>query len=186
MKTTILMSAMARLLCAGLSSPAEAAVSAEPAKILIAYYSYGGNTRAAAEQIQKATGGDIFEIKPVNAYPADYRACVELAKEECASGFKPELTQLPENAGKYDLIFVGTPNWCGTMAPPVLSFLAAHDFGGKTIAPFVTHGGGGVQNCVRDIRKAAPKAAFTKAGVYYGSSTSAIRDWVNETVTVRR
>ena len=55
-------------------------VNAESGRILIAYYSWGGNTRFAAEQIQKLTGGTLFEIKPAKAYPSDYRACVNQAR----------------------------------------------------------------------------------------------------------
>ena len=65
----------------------------EPGKILVAYYSYSGNTRYAAEQIRKATGGDLFEIKPVKAYPSDYNTCVSQAKKEISAGFKPELAE---------------------------------------------------------------------------------------------
>lgn len=66
-------------------------VETEPGKVLIAYYSWSGNTRFAAEQIQKLTGGTLFEIKPAKAYPSDYSACVDQAKQECRDEFKPEL-----------------------------------------------------------------------------------------------
>lgn len=60
-------------------------------KILIAYYSWSGNTRYMAEQIKKNTNADIFEIVPANAYPEDYNACVDQAKKEINSNFKPAL-----------------------------------------------------------------------------------------------
>ena len=86
-------------------------VSAEPGRVLVAYYSWGGNTRFAAEKIQQLTGGTLFEIKPADPYPSDYNACVEQAKRECRSGFKPALASKVENFDRYDVIFVGTPNW---------------------------------------------------------------------------
>ena len=125
------------------AEPTVPRVSARPGKILIAYYSWSGNTRFAAEQIQKATGGTLFEIKPVKAYPKDYKACVDLARKECPAGFKPALASEVSDMAKYEVVFVGTPNWCSTMAPPVRSFLASYDFSGKTVIPFVTHGSGG-------------------------------------------
>ena len=127
--------------CSAEDRASAAEVTAEPGRILIAYYSYSGNTRFAAEQIQKATGGELFEIKPVTPYPADYNACVDQAKKEIAAGVKPELAEKVKEFGKYEVIFVGTPNWWSTMAPPVLAFLSSYEFSGKTVIPFVTHGG---------------------------------------------
>lgn len=167
-----------------------AKVTAEPGRILIAYYSYSGNTRFAAEQIQKATGGELFEIKPVTPYPADYNACVDQAKKEIGAGFKPALAEKIKDLDRYDVIFVGTPNWWSTMAPPVLTFLTENDLAGKTVVPFVTHGGGGMARCEADMRKAVPKAKFGKGGAFSGGSVrrsgDAITNWANETVTVRK
>ncbi len=169
---------------------AAAKVTAEPGKILVAYYSWGGNTRYAAQEVQKATGGTLFEIKPAKAYPTDYSACVDQAKVECRQGFKPELATKITDLAKYDVVFVGTPNWWGTMAPPVLTFLSENDFAGKTVVPFVTHGGGGVQRCESDMKKALPNAKFAKAGVFSGGSVrragDAIAKWVEGAVTVRK
>ncbi|WP_295812239.1 flavodoxin [uncultured Victivallis sp.] len=192
-KTMVCMMAGAMFSMSGCSaedgSPA-AKVTAEPAKVLIAYYSWSGNTRAAAEQIQKITGGTLFEIKPAKAYPSDYSACVDQAKQECRDEFKPELATKVEDFAKYDVIFVGTPNWWSTMAPPVRSFLAGYDFSGKTVIPFVTHGGGGMARCERDMRKVCPKAAFGKGGAFSGGSirnaADALRKWVDEVVTIRK
>ena len=189
MKAKILMIAV---ICAvavvftALGERAEAAAAAEPGKILIVCYSYSGNTRAVAEQIQKATGGELFEIKPAKAYPADYNACVEQAKKECADGFKPQLAGALPDLSKYDVGFVGTPNWWGTMAPPVLSILTVGNLAGKTVIPFVTHGGGGVQRCEADIRKAAPKSTFEKTGVFSGHGGSTVTGWINEVVTTKK
>ena len=159
-------------------------VSAEPGRVLVAYYSWGGNMRFAAEKIQQLTGGTLFEIKPADPYPSDYNACVEQAKRECRSGFKPALASKVENFDRYDVIFVGTPNWWSTMAPPVLTFLTSSDFRGKTVIPFVTHGGGGMARCEKDMRKACPQASFVRGGAFSGSgirnAEAALAKWVNE------
>lgn len=161
----------------------------ESGKVLIAYYSWSGNTRFAAEQIQKVAGGTLFEIKPVNEYPADYGACVEKARKECREGAKPELASKVEDFAWYDVIFVGTPNWCSTMAPPVRTFLSSYDFRGKTVVPFVTHGGGGMARCEKDMREACPKAVFGKGGAFPGKSIrnaeDALRKWAEEAVNIR-
>lgn len=175
--------------CSAESTAAEKPV-AEPGRILIACYSWSGNTRFAAEQIQKLTGGTLFEIKPAKAYPADYRACVDQAKQECRDEFKPELAAKVEDFSKYDVIFVGTPNWWSTMAPPVRSFLAGYDFSGKTVIPFVTHGGGGMANCERDMRKVCPQAKFAPGGAFSGSGIrdagTALERWVNRVITIKK
>jgi flavodoxin len=167
-------------------------ISSNVNNILVAYFSYSGNTRFAAEQIQGIIGDnvDIFEIKPVKGYPTDYNACVAQAKKECADGFKPELVEKVRGINQYDVIFVGTPNWCHTIAPPILSFLSSHDLSGKTVIPFVTHGGGGMARCETDIQKACPKSKFGKGGVFFGGSIknfkAALAKWVNEVVALRK
>ncbi len=112
-------------------------------KILIVYYSWSGNTRSVAEKIREITGGDIIEIVPALPYPEDYNEVVNQAKKEIREGFRPELETIIGRVDEYSRIFIGSPNWWNTVAPPVASFLAEHDLTGKTIFPFCTHGGGG-------------------------------------------
>lgn len=126
-------------------------------KILIAYYSYSGNTRKIAEKIKKLTGGDLFEIKPVKSYPANYNDMINLAKKEKETDYKPELTEKTDLAD-YDTIYLGTPVWWYTFASPVRTFLSDNDFSDKTIKPYCTHGGGGASNTFTDIQKLCPDA----------------------------
>ncbi len=176
--------------CSAEDSAVVSKVETEPGKVLIAYYSWSpdGNTRYAAQQIQKATGGTLFEIKPKAAYLSEYRACVDQAKKECREGFKPELAATVEDFKKYDVIFIGSPNWWGTMAPPVLTFLTSQDFTGKKVIPFFTHGGGGMQSCERDVIKNAGKAELLPAKAFSGSSIRKadwqIAEWVGSLVHV--
>ncbi|MCL2484523.1 MAG: flavodoxin [Endomicrobia bacterium] len=141
-------------------------------KILIAYYSHSGNTAKIAKQIQKYTGGDLFEIKTIDAYPAKYNDLTSQAKKEISEGFKPTLASKVINFEKYDIIFVGSPNWWSTIAPPVASFLSEYDFSGKTIIPFCTHGGGGIARCFDDMKKLQPNANFLEGKGFYGSDAS--------------
>lgn len=129
-------------------------------KILVAYFSHSGNTKVIAEYIKNATGADIFEIQPVKDYPKDYNTVVDQAKKEINSNFKPELKAKVENIGQYDLIFIGSPNWWSTVAPPVNTFLSEYDLSGKTVIPFMTHGGGGFGHSIADIKKLCPKSTF--------------------------
>lgn len=165
------------------------AVTAEAGKILIAYYSKSGNTGFAAGQIARATGGTLFEIQPVNDYPDDYNACVEQAKREIQDNFRPEIEPGPENLDQYDVIFIGSPNWWSTIAPPVASFLAGHDLAGKTIAPFVTHGGGGMAGCEEAVKQLCPDSTILKGGAFSGRNVRRNPDevikWANKTVSVK-
>ena len=151
-------------------------------KMLVVYYSWSGNTREVARQIQKATGADLFEIVPATPYPGGYRAVVEQAKKEIKAGVHPELKTNLASVAEYDVIFVGSPNWWSTIAPPVATFLASHDLAGKTVAPFMTHGGGGQGHSVRDIQQLCPGAVVRKGLSVYGEaaggSQKEVEDWV--------
>ena len=124
--------------------------------VLVAYYSLSGITRRVAGQIHQDVGGTLFEIQEAVPYPRDYSAVVKQAKREIASGFRPALNGEIPDIGEYDLIILGSPNWWSTVAPPITAFLTQADFEGKTIAPFITHGGGGLNQTVGDIRKLCP------------------------------
>ena len=175
---------------AGCSGQEPPKVSAEPSKVLIAYYSWGGHTKYAAAQIRKATGGTLFEIKPVKPYPSEYRECAVQAKKEIREGARPELADRVGGIGKYDVMFVGSPNWWSTIAPPVASFLAGHDLSGKPVIPFVTHGGGGMARCGNEVRKLCPQSIVLKGGAFAGegirTAGPALVKWVNDTITINK
>jgi flavodoxin len=115
-----------------------------------------GNTEVVAKMIRQMTGGELFHIESVNAYPADYTETTEVAKKELQTKARPKLTHRVEDIASYDLIFLGYPNWWGTMPMPVFTFLEEYNLSKKTIAPFCTHEGSGLGHSVADIRKACP------------------------------
>jgi len=149
-------------------------------KILIAYYSHSGHTKAAAQLVKEVTGGDMFEIQPVNKYPDGYNEVVAQAKIEKANDTRPELVD-NGNVSGYDVIFVGTPVWWYTLAPVVKTFLANNDFAGKTIVPFCTHGGGGASSTYSDMQKLAPAARVLEGYTSYESSANLneVKSWIN-------
>ena len=108
---------------------------------LIVSYSYSGNTHQIAKAIQTITGADWSEIYPWQPYPVEFPELLEQVQREVRNGYKPRL--LP-NAGlrsSMRLFFVGSPNWCGTIAPPLASWLSRHDLSGKVILPFYSIAG---------------------------------------------
>ena len=146
-------------------------------KILIAYYSKTGNTAVMANQIQTLTGGDLFEITTDHQYPEEYKPTTVQAKEEIANGFKPVLNKKVDNFADYDIIFIGSPCWWSTVAPAVASFLSDYDYSGKTVVPFMTHGGGGFGSTISDIHKLVPTATMLEGKIILGN---AINDAYNE------
>jgi len=138
--------------------------------ILIVFFSHYGNTQRIAEFIQEATGGVLFRIETEKPYPDSYNAVVDQAKHEIHEGFKPRINSSPVDLDPYTTIFIGSPNWWSTIAPPVATFLEANDLSGKVIAPFCTHGGSGLGNVEKNIKKLCPKSTFLDSLVISGSS----------------
>lgn len=162
--------------------------SAEPGKILIAVYSWGGNTLQIAEKIHQATGGTLFEIKAATPYSEDYSTCLKEAKRDIDSGARPALAADVADFGKYDVIFVGSPNWYGTFAPPLATFLASHDFSGKTVIPFFSNGGGGMQRCEQDVRKffaATRDCTVARAITFSFGNATGMAEWLDAVIDVR-
>lgn len=162
-----------------------AGVQAQPApakKVLVAYYSHSGNTREVARQIAGASGGEFFEIVPVTPYPSDYQSVVDQAKKEISAGVRPALKSRVEDMSQYDVIFIGSPCWWATVAPPVATFLTSYDLAGKTVVPFMTHEGSRMGHGEADIRKLCPESQVPDGlpvrGGAAGSSKDTVEKWV--------
>lgn len=153
-------------------------------KILIAYFSWSGNTKLIAGKIQSTTGGDMFRIETTVPYPEDYNeAAYGVAKKQHEEGTMPDLKDNLD-VSSYDVIFVGTPAWWYDMAPAVKTFLNENNFEGKTIVPFITHGGGGKYTIAENMGKLAKGAKVLNPLVVYESGDSStdaqIKDWLNK------
>lgn len=151
-------------------TPETAMTTKNGKKILIAYFSWSGNTRKLAQEIQKKTGGNLVEIETVQTYPKDYNDTVEQGKKELQEKVRPTLKTKIENFKDYDVIFLGSPDWWGNPPMAILTFVDSYDFTGKTVVPFFTHGGGGLQSCLSTLQNELPKAKITKPLVVRGGS----------------
>jgi len=159
----------------------EASMENKNEKILIAYYSYSGNTAKVAKKIQEKVGGDLFEIKAEGTYPEDYSAMTAQAKKEINEGFRPKLTTSVAGMAQYDTVFIGSPNWWGTITPQISSFLETYDLSGKKVIPFITHGGGGEQNTISDLAAQCKNCNVVKDGwTGYGSLTLGVSGWLEK------
>ena len=157
-------------------------------KYAVIYFSWSGNTRFAAETIAKKTGADLYEIKAETPYNSNYGKCCDEAKPECyGKKLRPIKTIAGLDLAKYDVVFVGTPNWWGTMAPPVRTWVtqSRDALKGKTVSLFQTHGGGGMQRVgkefaeiIGETAKVLPPKAF--GGSSIKSNVAALEAFVTE------
>ena len=157
-------------------------------KVLVAYFSWSGNTKYAAQYIAKKLGADEFEIIREKAYPTEYTPCTEDAKAEKEAGERPAIKGKVENMAQYDVVFVCVPVWWYTAPMPVFTFLEQYDLKGKTVIPFCT-AYSGPSSTLKDIVKATPESdhrdgicIVTKEQNAQGmdSKTAKIDKWLGE------
>jgi flavodoxin len=154
---------------AGVAAPeAPAQTLAGSSKTLVAYFSRSGNTRLVARQIRQARNGILFEIEPAVPYPEDYETTVRQAEAETKRGFQPPLKVAVSDIGSFETIFLGFPTWGMTPPPVIRSFLSTHELHGKTLVPFITHGGYGRGNAMGVLKKHAPGAKIVEGFVMEG------------------
>lgn len=126
--------------------------------ILTIFFSQTGNTKKLAGKINGLVGGDIIEISESGVAAADL--------------------------AKYDVVFVGTPNWAATVSGPVKTYLTGADLSGKTVVPFCTHGMGGLQNVAADITALCPNSkvlgSFAIKGVEVEAADAKLPAWLRE------
>lgn len=140
-----------------------------------------GNTEVAAKMIQVLTQSDIFRIEPLKPYSKNYNECIAQAKDDLQRGARPELKSYLPGIDQYDTIYLGYPNYWGTMPMCVFTFLEHYDFKGKTIYPFCTHEGSGLARSENDIKRCC--AARVENGLaIHGSdveqSKEVIQSWL--------
>ncbi len=146
-------------------------------KKLVAYFSASGTTAAVAENLAKAAGADLYEIKPAVAYTrADLnwqdknsRSSVEMRDKSS----RPELADTNANIADYDTIFVGFPVWWYVAPTIINSFLEAYDFSGKKVVLFATSGGSGFGKAVSGLQPSAPKAEIVEGEILNGRPNGA-------------
>ncbi len=131
-----------------------------------------GNTEIVAEFIQKAVGGDLFEVDTVKPYSEDYTACTQEAQRELRADARPELKKYLGNIDDYNNIFVCGPCWWGTFPMAVFTQLERLDFTGKKVMAVMTHEGSGLGSCERDLKKICKGASFGKGLAVHGADAS--------------
>lgn len=159
-------------------APASAAET-EGDKVLIVYFSRSGNTRQLAGQIHNRVGGDMVELKTVTPYPQDYDAVVDMARQEQKSNARPQIsTELP-GLEAYRTVFIGFPNWWGTMPMPLFTLLEKYDLGARNVIPFCTHEGSRFGRSESDLRRLCPQAHILKGFEVRGSRVASAQNDVD-------
>ena len=155
----------------------------EAGNVLIVYFSQTGNTETVANIIYDNVGGDIVKLETTEAYPSDYDELVDYAQQEQQEDARPELSTVIENIEQYDTIFLGYPNWWGDMPMAIYTFLDTYDLSGKTIAPFITHGGSGLSGTPENIQEEELNATVTEGlaidGDEASDSSEDVVEWLN-------
>ena len=143
-----------------------------------------GNTERVAEFIAAAVDADLFQVETVEPYSESYMECIEEAKAELNEGARPEVKALPETIDGYDTVFVGYPNWWGTMPMCMLTVLESFDWTGKRVAPFCTNEGSGMGTSERDLVKACRGATIERGlsitGNQAAGSQSKVVSWAKQ------
>lgn len=154
-------------------------------KVLVAYFSATGTTQRLAERLSKATGADLFEIKPERPYTSadldwqnsNSRSSLEMKDKN----FRPSIANKIDNMGSYEVIFIGFPVWWYREPSIIDTFMESYDFSGKIVVPFATSGGSPIGESGENMQLLAPNAK-----VYHGKCFSAnvsedeLKNWAAE------
>lgn len=153
-------------------------------KALVAFFSVSGVTKSVAKSIAEVCSADLFEIKPETAYTIadiDYtnkesRCSVEMGNLDC----RPAMCPLPENMDQYDTVLVGYPVWWGREPSIVDTFLDSVDWNGKTIIPFCTSAGSGVEGGAERIKALTCGRAVVAEGkrIAADTTTEDLKKWI--------
>ena len=139
-----------------------------------------GNTEIAAGIIAELTGADTFKIEQVQAYSKNYNECIAQAQADQNRNARPELKAYPETLEQYKVIYLGFPNYWGTMPMAVFTFLEHFDFSGKIIKPFCTHEGSVLGGSINDIKKLCPGAKVETGLAIRGGSVKMSKEEIEK------
>ena len=167
-------------------APAKAAGKTKP---LVVYWTWSEthNTKTVAEMLQQKTGADIKVIELVTPYPTDFGGVMQAGQRDLRQPKAPAIKEMELDLSKYDPIYVGTPIWFSTYAPPVRTFLQSYDFKGKTVALFCTHGQGNPATFkyLSDAKTAVPEInffpeVFAHKGTEAANAGPALDAWIQK------
>ena len=187
---TILMTAMLGLVGLGActaksekNGETAEAVSEGDSKMLVCYFSATGTTERAARRLADITGGDLYEITPVERYTdadLDWRDTLSRSYVEMHNpSSRPAIVDSLPDMTKYDVVFIGYPNWWNTHPTIINTFIEAVDLKDKKVAPVMTSGGSTIANSEKELRETYPNLTFTNGLLMNSVSDSDIKAWTD-------
>lgn len=139
-----------------------------------------GNTEIIAQKIAELTNSKTFKIEQVHPYSNDYSECIDEAKKDQRLDVRPELKEIPQNLKDYDIIYLGYPNYWGTMPMAMFTLLENVNLDNKIIKPFCSHEGSGFGRSIDDIKRLCPNSKIEKGIDIHGSIIveEKIKEWI--------
>lgn len=153
-------------------------------KVLVTYFSATGTTKTVAQRLANVTGGELYEIQPERPYTAadlnwndnGSRSSVEMNNPAKS---RPAIKGHKDDIDKYDVVFIGYPIWWN-LAPTIINtFIESHNLKGKTVIPFATSGGSGIDNSVAQLKKAYPEIKWGEGKLLNGMDEDEMREWAD-------
>lgn len=184
-------------LVSGTDAPEQTAQTEKPeipdrpqkSKVLVAYFSCTGHTKAVAEKIASLTGGDLYEIVPAEKYSS---ADLNYSDSNCRANremndpsSRPAIGSESIDISEYDTVIIGYPIWWGTMPRIINTFFDTYDLSGKTVVPFCTSGSSGVSRSVSDIKSTEPGANVANGLRASGTNDKNIESWLRESGVIK-
>ena len=152
-------------------------------KVLVAYFSASGVTRGVAQNIADSIGGDLFEIRAKVPYTSadlnwtdkQSRSSIEMNDKSS----RPEIEVTVSKLDEYETILIGFPVWWYTAPTIINTFIESLDLSGKTLIPFCTSGGTGINGCERDLKNGYPQYNWKEGKRFTGNeSKEFIKNWI--------
>lgn len=179
-KSKALLKTLVLAVTALLTVNAHARTAAKGDNILIAYFSWGGNTEHVARHIASLTGGTLFRIEPAKPYPTEYTPCTEVAKTEKETDARPAIKNKVNGWDGYDVVFIGCPVWWWTAPMIINTFAESYNFSGKTVVPFCTYASTYRDETLARIVELTPAAKHLKGFGAVNRETDGIDRWLKE------
>lgn len=152
-------------------------------KSLVLYYSQSGNTEEIATFISNSIKSDLCRIEALHAYPENYDDLVARVHKELEQKIDPAYKAVSIDVEDYDTVFIGTPNWGGTIALPLATFIKDQDWTDKTVVPFLTHAGAGAEEIEEDLKRlcdgAQVKPAFSIYKNMVEDEVETVLNWIH-------
>lgn len=150
--------------------------------IAIIYFSATGNTKQAATYLEEETNGTLIEIIPEDEYTnedLDYsNDNCRANKEQNDANARPAIKNNIDITD-YDTIFLGYPIWWGDVPKIILTFLDNTNLENKTVIPFCTSGGSGIETSEQTLQNYNDKINWQK-GRRLDTTKDSVTSWLEE------